>query len=161
MKKIVTIGAYGYDEESFYEALKAANVDTFVDTRLRRGLRGSTYAFLNSNRLQEGLRSRGYRYVYLKELAPSKETRALQKKVDAEAGVTKRKRTGLSEAFIEGYKQQCLADYSSDSFLKAIGEEAAIVAIFCVEKTPDACHRSIVAEFLHEQLGTEVEHLTP
>jgi len=161
MKKIVTIGAYGYDEESFFGALKSANVDTFVDTRLRRGLRGSTYAFLNSLKLQEGLRTRGIRYVYLKELAPSKETRALQKKVDAETGVTKRKRTGLSEAFIEGYKQQCLADYSPESFQRAIGEESEVVAIFCVEKTPDACHRSLVAIFLHEHLGTEVQHLLP
>ncbi len=53
--KIVTIGVYGFDRESFFQALLDAKVDTFCDIRLNRGLRGSTYAFVNSKSLQRRL----------------------------------------------------------------------------------------------------------
>ncbi|HEX9735328.1 MAG TPA: DUF488 family protein [Thermoanaerobaculia bacterium] len=69
--RIVTIGVYGFDEEGFFLALTNAGVDTFCDVRRRRGLRGSTYAFANSRRLQDRLATVGIRYVHVKELAPS------------------------------------------------------------------------------------------
>ena len=47
--KIVTIGVYGFDESGFFDALCQAEVDTFCDIRSRRGLRGATYAFANSD----------------------------------------------------------------------------------------------------------------
>jgi hypothetical protein len=31
--------------------------------------------------------------------------------------------------------------------------------LFCVEGNPEACHRSLVAERLHEDWGIPVEHL--
>jgi putative nucleic acid modification protein with dual OB domain len=58
--KIVTIGAYGFDKESFFQALLDAKVDTFCDLRMRRGMRGSTYAFVNSSSLQSRLGELGY-----------------------------------------------------------------------------------------------------
>ena len=35
--KIVTIGVYGFDEDSFFEALRKAKVDTFCDIRKPAG----------------------------------------------------------------------------------------------------------------------------
>ena len=70
--KIVTIGVYGFDEARFFEALRKVKVDTFCDIRNRRGVRGSTYAFANSLRLQARLAELGIRYLYRKDLAPTK-----------------------------------------------------------------------------------------
>lgn len=38
---IVTIGVYGFDEQSFFQALQDAQIDTLCDIRARRGVRGS------------------------------------------------------------------------------------------------------------------------
>ena len=70
--KIVTIGVYGFDEAGFFRALQEARVDTFCDIRDRRGVRGSTYAFVNSQRLQTRLTNLGICYLHRKDLAPSK-----------------------------------------------------------------------------------------
>jgi hypothetical protein len=36
-----------------------------------------------------------------------------------------------------------------------------VAALFCVEREPDACHRSLLAERLAADLGVEVVHLLP
>jgi hypothetical protein len=33
------------------------------------------------------------------------------------------------------------------------------VLVFCIEEVPKACHRSILAQRLHEDLGGTIEHL--
>ena len=70
--KIVTIGVYGFDELGFFDALCKAGVDTFCDIRSRRGVRGATYAFANSKRLQARLSELGIQYIYRKDLGPTK-----------------------------------------------------------------------------------------
>ena len=74
--KFVSIGVYGYQEEDFFNALRDAGVDVFIDLRQRRGLRGTKYAFANSQRLQNRLREMGLHYIHLRELAPPPEVRA-------------------------------------------------------------------------------------
>lgn len=54
-----TIGGYGFTEKSFIGRLREANVDTLVDVRRRRGMRGAKYAFLNSSYLQAALADAG------------------------------------------------------------------------------------------------------
>lgn len=154
--KIVTIGVYGFTESAFFQAIEEAGVDTFVDLRLRRGMRGSTYAFVNSTKLQESLRERNIRYVHIKELAPSKETRAKQKSADAVTGTAKRARVELSTAFKAAYHAQCLSSYTADQFFAAVGDDCQTAVLFCVEKQPQACHRSLVAEFLNDA-GERIE----
>ena len=80
--KIVTIGVYGFDESSFFDALCKAEVDTFCDIRSRRGVRGATYAFANSARLQARLSELGIRYLYRKDLGPTKTVRDKQAAAD-------------------------------------------------------------------------------
>lgn len=160
--KVVTIGAYGFTADAFFKALEEARVDTFVDIRLRRGVRGREYSFVNSTKLQEALTARGIRYAHVKELAPSKETRAKQKQADIATATAKRDRSELSPAFVEAYQTQCLDPYSPAQFRSVVGETAKVVALFCVEGKPGACHRSLVAGFLREHGVTEdVEHLLP
>jgi uncharacterized protein (DUF488 family) len=158
---IVTIGVYGFDETPFFQALIDAKIDTFCDLRRRRGMRGSRYAFANSAYLQQRLSDLGIRYLYLKELAPSQAIRDLQKQADANQKVAKRSRTGLSETFIHHYQQECLSLYDSQQFLTAIGPEARVIGLFCVEREPEACHRSLVAQKLSQELHIPLQHIKP
>ena len=159
--KIVTIGVYGFDESSFFEALREAEVDTFCDIRSRRGLRGATYAFANSQRLQERLAELGIRYIHRKDLAPTKAVRNRQAEADKATKTAKRKRAALDGTFIDTYYSECLARFEPTSLLADCQPDTQVVALFCVEREPEACHRSLVAERLVQALNLEVENILP
>jgi len=159
--RIVTIGVYGFEKDSFFQALLNAGVDTFCDIRMRRGMRGSTYAFANSASLQQQLSKLGIRYVHMKDLAPNQMIRDRQKQEDKKLGVAKRTRTLLGQTFIQEYEEECLSDFNSDEFLKGLGQETRVIGLFCVEREPEACHRSLVAIRLAQDLGLQVEHIRP
>ncbi len=159
--KIVTIGVYGFDESSFFDALCEAEVDTFCDIRSRRGVRGATYAFVNSMRLQARLAELGIRYIHRKDLGPTKAVREKQTAADKATKTAKRKRMALAEAFIEAYHTECLAAFAPQSLLDELESDAKVVALFCVETAPEACHRSLVADKLAKTLNLEVEDILP
>ena len=155
LRKVVTIGVYGFDEAMFFKSLKDAEVDTFCDVRLRRGMRGSAYSFANSKHLQDRLTAMGIHYVHAKNLAPTKEIRELQHSEDAMTHTLKRSRTVL------GSQAKCLSTFNMADFERLVGYDAKVVALFCVEREPDACHRSLVAARLSSDLGVEVHHIQP
>ena len=159
--RIVTIGVYGFDEAGFFRALLDAKVDTFCDIRARRGVRGATYAFANSQRLQTRLADLGISYLHRKDLAPSKAMRSKQGEADKTTKTAKRQRAELEQAFIEGYQNECLMDFHPQSLLDDLKPDAQVVALFCVEQEPAACHRSLVADKLGTELSLEVEHILP
>lgn len=159
MADVLTIGAYGWSEPAFFAALEAASVATFCDVRRRRGVRGSEYAFVNSNRLQQRLAELGITYVHRIDLAPSNEVRQAQYAVDSAAGVGKRARTELSDAFVQAYEAEILDDFDARGFLDECGGHGSVV-LFCVERDPSACHRGLVADRLGAA-GAKVVHLTP
>ena len=159
--KILTIGVYGLEEDDFFSVLVQHEVEVFCDIRQRRGVRGARYAFVNSQRLQKRLAELGIRYVHIKELAPTKEIRQLQKSADQSSQTKKRERSGLSDEFIEAYKAEVLKEYIPKTFLEAIGEECEVVVLFCVEREPEACHRMLAANYLALNLDLEVEHIQP
>jgi len=159
--RVLTIGAYGFDEEGFFRALKEAGVDLFCDVRARRGVRGAEYAFVNSQRLQARLAEMGIGYVHMKDLAPSQETREAQYREDKKSGVGKRSRERLGDAFVRAYRGQVLAGFDSADFVREAGADGRSIALFCVERTPEACHRSLLASRLAHDLGVSVEHIVP
>jgi uncharacterized protein (DUF488 family) len=159
--KIVTIGVYGFDKDSFFQALLDANVDTFCDIRLRRGMRGSTYAFVNSASLQRKLNEMGIRYVHIKDLAPNQEVREKQKQEDEKLGIAKRARKELGRAFIRAYEEECLSNFHTHEFLGKMGPEAKVIGLFCVEREPEACHRSLAAKKLSQDLNLPIENVKP
>jgi hypothetical protein len=161
--KLVTIGAYGFTETTFFGALQSAGVDTFCDIRWRRGVRGAQYAFANRVRLERRLAELGIQYRHFRELAPPPALRQQQYAADRAEGLSKRERLALGEVFITGYQAQCLVNFDSRKFLEQLGSEARVVALFCVEREPAACHRSLVIERLNQDLGPEIEvaHLRP
>lgn len=159
--KLFTIGVYGFDETSYFAALVDSGIDTFCDIRMRRGLRGSIYSFANSKRLQNRLGELGIRYLHFKDLAPSSEVRDCQKKEDARLGVSKRKRTVLGDAFVRAYNEQYLSNFDSRAFIERLGSDAKAVVLFCVERDPAACHRSLLSARLKSDLSIEVKDLLP
>jgi uncharacterized protein (DUF488 family) len=158
--EIFTIGVYGWDAARFFEVLRAAGIDTFVDVRARRGVRGAEYAFANSQRLQDRLAEINIRYLHRPDLAPGEHTRHLQHELDDAAG-GKRRRKHLSVAFVDSYLSDRLAAFRSRDFIESLGSDAQRVVLMCVEGDPAACHRSLLADRLAGELKLEVHHLTP
>lgn len=159
MARVATIGVYGFDRDSFLAALLGAGIDLVLDVRQRRGVRGSEYAWANARRLQAALAEAGIRYSHLKELAPTTELRELQYREDARRGEGKRSRTVLSPGYAQGYTEQILDPADLGPIVSWIGTSSA--ALLCVERDPEACHRSLVAARLQSEWGFEVEHLRP
>lgn len=161
MLKIVTIGAYGFTDKTFFEALQAAGVQVFCDIRWRRGVRGAEYAFVNHKRLVAQLESLGIAYLYRRDLAPPPEIRERQKQADKADKVAKRQRSSLSPDFIIAYCNEILTGFDLDAFLDDLPEGIKVVALFCVECEPAACHRWLVASKLQDAADVEIEHLMP
>jgi uncharacterized protein (DUF488 family) len=159
MPSIATIGVYGFALPSFLGALESAGVDVVLDVRQRRGVRGPRYAWANSRRLQAALAEAGVGYHHIKQLAPTTEMRQLQYREDDRLGEGKRSRTRLAPEYARRYTAEILerADLSA---LVAIASNA-FPALLCVERDPEACHRSLIAERLGREHGFDVTHLRP
>ena len=160
MQRIATIGVYEADLESFLEALRDANVALLLDVRQRRGVRGREYAWANAQRLQGALADAGMAYEHHKELAPTTELRHLQYAEDERLGVGKRSRRELAPLYVERYRREILDQSHLDSIAARMPGDAT-TALLCVERDPEACHRSIVAAALAERYDIEVVHLYP
>jgi len=157
--KFFTIGVYNSTEQEYFKKLTDNNIDTFCDIRQRRGVRGSQYAFVNSNRLQIRLNELDIKYGHIIDLAPTTDIRELQKEVDNQHGELKRDRNKLGQVFAIAYKDRILSKFDFDSFIDKLDEVGGNrVVLFCVEEKPEACHRSIVTDKL-EKLGYEITHL--
>jgi len=159
-RRVLTIGAYGFEPEEFFRALEEADADVFLDIRQRRGLRGSRYAFANVSRLTAELERRNIAYLHLKELAPDTEIRDLQREADAASQTQKSSRTELAPAFVEAYTAAKLDRFDWGRLGEELEPFRAPV-LFCVERRPESCHRSLVAPRLAVQLDARVVNLTP
>lgn len=130
-----TIGVFNSSEEEFFNKLTGNKIDTFLDIRQRRGVRGSKYDFVNSVQLQKKLASLNINYVYFKDLAPTIKIRELQKRADRISGEVNTKRSTLGSVFALEYRKQILEAFNYDqlfSFLRDSGAER--VVLFCVEE---------------------------
>lgn len=155
-----TIGVYNSTETDFFQKLVSNNIDTFCDIRQRRGVRGSKYAFVNSKRLQAKLEELEIKYGHIKDLAPSKETRELQKKADLERGQKKRQRDELGEIFKSEYIKRTLNKFDFELFFENLDNIGAKkIVLFCVEEKPQACHRSLVTNRLAEEFNFKITHI--
>ncbi|HYX86962.1 MAG TPA: DUF488 domain-containing protein [Gaiellales bacterium] len=159
MAEVVTIGAFGWSESGFFDALVAARVGLFCDIRRRRGVRGAEYAFVNSARLQRRLHELGIPYTHRLDLAPSAEVRRVQAEIDDREGIARRSRSRLGDAFVAAYTAEHLSRFDPTAFLAETASSGP-VCLFCVEREPAACHRSLVANRLAEA-GARVTHLMP
>ena len=158
VQTVATIGVYGATLDSFLAALRKAKVEVVLDVRQRRGVRGSEYAWANAQRLQAALGEAEIAYEHHKELAPTTELRQLQYREDDKLGVGKRSRVELAPAYAERYTREILGQVDLGPL---VAELPDVSALLCVERDPEACHRSLVAERLHREFGARVVHLRP
>jgi uncharacterized protein (DUF488 family) len=153
---IFTIGVYGFSAETFLATLRDGDVRRLIDVRQRRGVRGPQYAWANSRRLQDALAQAGVEYEHRIDLAPTTELRQLQYREDERLGVGKRSRVELAPEYVRRYTSEIL-DHVDLAPLAA----QAPFALLCVERDPEACHRSLIAGRLAAEHGLAVTHLRP
>jgi uncharacterized protein (DUF488 family) len=158
--KFYTLGVYGTEEVEFFRKLLDNRIDIFCDIRARRAVRGAVYAFANAARLEAKLGKLNIAYIPVKELATPPDIKELQEQIDAKANVSQRRREQLSPAFAAAYRKAVLDSFDFDQLVQQLQDlQAKRVAFFCVEKSPAACHRSLVAERLHALYGYSIVHL--
>ena len=155
---MATIGVYGFDGDSFLDQLRLADVRLLVDVRQRRGVRGPDYAWANSRRLQEALAQANIAYAHHPELAPTTELRQLQYAEDDRRGVGKRSRHQLAGEYTRRYTTEILDRVDLAPIVAAL-PGSGTAALLCVESDAEACHRSLIAERLHQRYNVTVEHL--
>ncbi|MGH3678920.1 MAG: DUF488 family protein, N3 subclade [Natronosporangium sp.] len=160
MRRIVTIGVYGFGAEAFLRTLTGAGVLQLLDLRQRRGVRGPDYAWANSARLQRALAAADVGYRHVKDLAPTTELRQLQYREDDRQGVGKRNRIALAPEYAERYTRAILDPFDLGALVAELPVDSA-TALLCVERDPEACHRSLVAERLRAEHGLPVADLRP
>ena len=160
MRRVATIGVYGFNLEGFLEALRDADVRLLLDVRQRRGVRGSQYAWANAVRLQAALARAGVEYRHHRELAPTTELRQLQYREDARRGVGKRSRVELAPEYRRRYLAEILDRVDLGPIVETLPTDGR-ASLFCVERDPEACHRSLVAERLAARYPVVVTQLRP
>jgi uncharacterized protein (DUF488 family) len=158
--RLVTIGVYGFTAGTFLESLTDSGVRLLLDLRQRRGVRGPDYSWANSARLQRALAAADIGYRHLKELAPTTELRQLQYREDDRQGVGKRNRIALAPEYAERYTHEILDLFDLGSLVAELPTDST-TALFCVERDPEACHRSLVAARLRAAHGLQVTDLRP
>lgn len=160
VRRMATIGVYGFTGDAFIESLTTAGVGLLLDLRQRRGVRGPDYAWANSVRLQGALVAAGVGYRHIKELAPTTQLRQLQYREDDRQGVGKRNRVTLASEYAERYTREILDPFDLGSLVAELPDDS-VTALFCVEGDPEACHRSLVAERLRAEHGLTVTDIRP
>jgi uncharacterized protein (DUF488 family) len=158
--RVVTIGVYGFDGESFLRRLRHAGVRLLLDVHQRRGVRGPEYAWANSLRLQAALAHARIAYEHHPELAPTTELRQLQYAEDGRQGVGKRSRRELAAEYTRRYITEILDRADLTPIVSAL-PNSGTAALLCVERDPAACHRSLIAQRLAGQYRVTIEHLRP
>jgi uncharacterized protein (DUF488 family) len=131
-----------------------------IDVRQRRGVRGPQYAWANSKRLQAALAEAGIDYRHHPELAPTTELRQLQYREDDRLGLGKRSRTELAPAYSRRYVSEILERVDLAELVAELPGEGG-GALLCVERDPEACHRSLIADRIAAEHGIPVTHLRP
>jgi uncharacterized protein (DUF488 family) len=160
VRTVATIGVYGWTHEAFLDALRGVDVRLVLDVRQRRGVRGGEYAWANAHRLQAALEFAGIAYSHHKELAPTTELRQLQYAEDDRLGVGKRSRVELAPEYRERYLREILGQVDLAALVDELPSDG-VPALLCVERDPEACHRSLIAERLAAEYGFAVVHLRP
>jgi uncharacterized protein (DUF488 family) len=157
---VATIGVYGFSLETFLAAVHDGDVGLLLDVRQRRGVRGREYAWANSLRVQAALRAAGVAYEHHRELAPTTALRQLQYREDDRMGVGKRSRTVLAPEYRMRYTEEILDGVDLGALVARLPTDQ-VTALLCVERDPEACHRSLIAARMAERHGVRVTHVLP
>jgi uncharacterized protein (DUF488 family) len=145
--KLATIGYEGAPQDAVFAALKEAGIDVLVDVR---AVTSSRRPGFSKSHLASGLPEQGVDYMHLRGLGTPKEGRLAVRSGDLAA---------LERIFAKHMKTaEARHDYEALLGLMRGGKK---ICLLCYEHDPAGCHRTIIAERVHEELGLRVEHLVP
>jgi uncharacterized protein (DUF488 family) len=144
---LTTIGYEGAPRDSMFAALKETGVDVLVDVRAVTSSRRPGFSKCH---LLSGLPEQGVDYLHLRGLGTPKEGRLAARSGDLAA---------LGRIFGKHMKT-AEARHDYEALLRLL-REGKKICLMCYEHDPAKCHRSIIAERVHEELGLRVEHLAP
>ncbi|MDR1034911.1 MAG: DUF488 domain-containing protein [Holosporales bacterium] len=141
MISLFTIGFCGKKEAEFYNLLNHAGVKTLVDIRLWRTSRFVPWA--NGGSLKLMLKER---YIYMPDCSPTKELLDSYKA----GGITWAEYEKVFNELIN--ERRIEKRFSPDLLDKS--------CLLCSEKSPEMCHRRLVAEYLADKfVDVESRHL--
>ena len=159
--KVVTIGVYGWTLDSFLDALREADV--------RLVARRAPAARRARQRVRVGEREAARRRRSTRPGSRTSTTRSSRRRPSCAScstarttatGVGKRSRTELAPEYVERYTRDILGQVDLRPLVDELPDDGA-AALLCVERDPEACHRSLVAERLEHEHGVAVTHLRP
>jgi uncharacterized protein (DUF488 family) len=143
MVTVFTTGYQGFDEEGFVWKLNLHGVELVVDVRDNPMSRNRSFT---QARLREFLAAAGIDYVHFKQLG-------------APAELRRRLRSGGSmEEYFAGYREHLAGQ---EEALQQVAEmvKQRRCCLLCLERRPEDCHRTVLAEVLRRRHGFEVEHI--
>jgi uncharacterized protein (DUF488 family) len=74
--------------------------------------------------------------------------------------VGKRSREALAPEYVERYTREILDPVDLEPIVAELPRDATS-ALLCVERDPEACHRSLIAQRLADEHDVDVRHLRP
>lgn len=142
--RIYSVGYEGMTVEGLVERLVGARVTTLVDVRLHPVSRKPGFS---RRRLAEALAAAGIAYVHEKELGNPPDNRASFRDGDGRDGRAR--------------MRAILSDGAGGAIDRLVTLAAGgRIAVLCVEREHDRCHRAVVTELVAERNpGTEVIQL--
>ena len=141
---LATIGYESAPQAKVIDTLKAAGVEVLIDVR---AVAASRRAGFSKGLLSSSLDDAGIRYVHLRELGTPKAGRDA-----ARAG-----RVHEMHEIFEAHMEEPRAQLQLAQAAEIVADRPT--ALLCYEADAACCHRRILAERLHEQLGCKVVDL--
>ena len=158
---VATIGVYGFDLPSFLTALEGAGMRRVLDVRQRRGCAAREYAWANSRRLQAALADAGIGYRHHPELAADhRAARAAVRGRTPGAAWASARAPSWRRLTSSATPGRSWTAWDLEPIAARMKSEGP-AALLCVERDPEACHRSLIAARLATEHGLEVTDLLP
>jgi uncharacterized protein (DUF488 family) len=148
MKKAPPLFTIGYEKAALGDVLrtlKQADIEILIDTR---AVAASRRAGFSKKMLAASLEEQGIRYLHLQKLGTPAEGR--------EAA-----RSGNYDKLwkIYGKHIRTAAAKAELDELEALIEKGHRLCLLCFEREPAECHRSKIAEIMHDRTGRKIENL--
>lgn len=141
MINVCTIGFTKTNAESFFKAIKSNQIKTVIDTRINNN--SQLAGFSKKEDIKYFLKEIcDTEYIHKTELAPTKEL------LDAYRS-KKMSWSSYEQAFFKLIKEREIEKRIPIELLENS-------CLLCSEKEPHHCHRRLVAEYLKEELGTDI-----
>lgn len=145
MKVLHTIGYEHATQDAVLDELAKSGIKLVIDTR---AVAASRRPGFSKRLLAASLDERGIGYLHLRGLGTPKEGRLAA-------------RAGRPKDMLRIYERHLQTPQARQELdqLVALAKSGGKLCLLCYERDPAHCHRTRIAELVHERLGVKVEHL--